>query len=333
MGLVTVSGQPGCRTEEVARIAAHRLGFELVTESRLMTLVAGEFGIPGPVPDRAWRDVMVALIGPLASERHLVLCVDGAEQIAPEVMRVFAGVLRVRIVAPEQVRAGNLMVDRRLERTAARACLAELEENVKSIWKRRFRRTSAGFDAYDLVLNTASLSSEIAAELVERAVRSSGIPEKGLLPAAAATHLEFRVRLRLARHGIAPVGRIDFATKQFVNASEEIFANLLDFYRIAWEYEPRSFPIQWDKDGHISEAFTPDFYLPEFDLFVELTTMKQAHVTKKNRKVRLLRQIYPHINIQVFYQKDFENLMFKYGLVRDSGEEAVQNQTGGSRKR
>jgi len=94
-----------------------------------------------------------------------------------------------------------------------------------------------------------------------------------------------------------------------------MFANLLDFYRIAWEYEPRSFPIHFDRDGTVLESFTPDFYLSEFDLYVELTTMKQSHVTRKNRKVRLLRELYPRINIQVFYQKDFENLIFKYGLA------------------
>ena len=101
----------------------------------------------------------------------------------------------------------------------------------------------------------------------------------------------------------------------FANPSEEMFANLLDFYRIAWEYEPRSFPIQLDADGHPLESFVPDFYLPEYDLYVELTTMKQSLVTKKNRKVRLLRELYPHVNIKVFYQKDFENLIFKYGLA------------------
>jgi cytidylate kinase len=315
MGLITISGQPGCRTEEVARITAQRLGFELVTESRLNSLLPEEFGISGPVPEPAWMDLMLALTGPLASEHHVILCFDGAEQLAAE----FPGALRVRIVAPDAVRAGNLMVDRRLERGPARACLADLEKGRKAIWKKRFRRVSAGADAYDLVLNMASLSSEAAATLIEQAARSFELADKGLLSVASALHLEFRVRLRLARHGITPVARIDIARKKFVNSSEEIFANLLDFYRIAWEYEPRSFPIQWDKDGHVSEAFTPDFYLPEFDLYIELTTMKQAHVTKKNRKVRLLREIYPHVNIQVFYQKDFENLMFKYSLVRHSG--------------
>jgi len=28
-----------------------------------------------------------------------------------------------------------------------------------------------------------------------------------------------------------------------------------------------------------------------------------------------LRQSYPEINIQIFYQKDFQNLIFKYGLT------------------
>jgi cytidylate kinase len=319
MGLITISGQPGCRTEEIARIAAQRLGFELVTESRLNSLLPEEFGIAGPVPERAWLDLTLALTSPIACERHLILCFDGAEQLAPE----FPGTLRINITAPEAVRTGNLMLDRRLERGPARTRLAELEKERRAVWKRRFGRMSAASDAYDLVINTATLPVDASAELIEVGARAAGVPDRALPTANDASHLEFRVRLRLSRHGITPIGRLNLAPKPFVNASEEIFANLLDFYRIAWEYEPKSFPIQWDKNGHVSEAFTPDFYLPEFDLYVELTTMKQAHVTKKNRKVRLLREIYPHINIQVFYQKDFENLMFKYGVVRDPSQQEM----------
>jgi len=114
---------------------------------------------------------------------------------------------------------------------------------------------------------------------------------------------------------MSPPDRVQLKRAPFAHPSEEIFANLLDYYRIAWDYEPRSFPIQWDKNGKILEAFTPDFYLPDFDIYVELTTMKQANVTRKNRKIKLLRAIYPDVNIQVFYQKDFQNLIFKYGLA------------------
>ena len=223
--------------------------------------------------------------------------------------------LRVHVVAPENVRIGNLMLDHRLERPAARQLLLELEAADRADRKAKFGKTRATADLFDLVLNAESLNTEQMAELIETAVAPPACKERGYLSHAAEAQLQFQMRLKLARFGIVPPDKVTLRKKIFAHPSEEMFANLLDFYRIAWEYEPRSFPVQWDKDGSVSEAFTPDFYLPEFDLYVELTTMKQSLVTRKNRKVRLLRELYPHINIQVFYQKDFENLMFKYGLA------------------
>ena len=98
----------------------------------------------------------------------------------------------------------------------------------------------------------------------------------------------------------------------FVHPSEQEFARFLDYYRIRWVYEPASFPIGWD-DGRVNEMFTPDFYLPEHDLYVEVTTMKQSLVTPKNRKVRLLRELYPDINVRLLYQKDYQQLLVQAG--------------------
>jgi hypothetical protein len=106
---------------------------------------------------------------------------------------------------------------------------------------------------------------------------------------------------------------------RFAHASERQFAKLLDFYQIAWAYEPTSFPIAWDRDGVPSQRFTPDFYLPEFDLYIEITTLNQKLVTKKNRKVRRLRERYPEIRCKVFYQRDYLSLVTKYGLEDASG--------------
>src|ERR1019366_1903531 len=92
----------------------------------------------------------------------------------------------------------------------------------------------------------------------------------GLLSPAAEQQLQFQMRLKLARFGIVPHGQATLRRKMFTHPSEEMFANLLDFYRIAWEYEPRSFPVSYAPDGSVLEAFTPDFYLQEFDLYVEL---------------------------------------------------------------
>ena len=100
----------------------------------------------------------------------------------------------------------------------------------------------------------------------------------------------------------------------FAHASERQFAQLLDFYQIEWEYEPRSFDLERDADGNVIQRFTPDFYLPQYDLFIEITTLNQKPVTKKNRKVRRLKELHPDVNVKIFYQRDYLNLVRKYGL-------------------
>jgi hypoxanthine phosphoribosyltransferase len=98
----------------------------------------------------------------------------------------------------------------------------------------------------------------------------------------------------------------------FAHPAEAEFSAFLDFYRIQWRYEPKSFPLRW-RDGRIAEMFTPDFYLPEQDLYVELTTMKQSLVSRKNQKVRRLRHLYPNINIVLLYRKDYHELLSRFG--------------------
>ena len=100
---------------------------------------------------------------------------------------------------------------------------------------------------------------------------------------------------------------------RFAHASEAELARILDYYGVAWDYEPRTFPILWNTDGKVIESFSPDFYLPELDLYVELTTLKQSLVRRKNRKLRRLRELYPDIKVKLFYGKDFRALMLKYG--------------------
>jgi len=101
---------------------------------------------------------------------------------------------------------------------------------------------------------------------------------------------------------------------RFHTKTELAAAKLFDYHRIAWEYEPRTFILEQDDQGNILEAFTPDFYLPDVDLFVEVTEMKQSLVTAKNRKVRKLREKYPEIKVKLLYRKDFLRMAQKYGL-------------------
>jgi len=69
---------------------------------------------------------------------------------------------------------------------------------------------------------------------------------------------------------------------RFAHASEAELARILDYYGVRWEYEPRTFPIMWGLDGKVVESFSPDFYLPDLNIYVELTTLKQSLVRRKN---------------------------------------------------
>jgi hypoxanthine phosphoribosyltransferase len=102
---------------------------------------------------------------------------------------------------------------------------------------------------------------------------------------------------------------------RFAHASEAELARILDFYMVRWEYEPRTFPILWNIEGQVVESFSPDFYLPDLDLWLELTTLRQSLVRRKNRKLRRMRELYPMIRIKLLYARDFRALMLKYGRL------------------
>jgi hypoxanthine phosphoribosyltransferase len=105
---------------------------------------------------------------------------------------------------------------------------------------------------------------------------------------------------------------------RFANAAELEYAKILDYYGVPWMYEPTTFVLERDEEGRVTEAFSPDFYLPDQDLYLEVTVMKQSLVTRKNRKLRKLRQLYPEIRIKLFYERDFMRLAARFGLQKAS---------------
>ncbi len=107
----------------------------------------------------------------------------------------------------------------------------------------------------------------------------------------------------------APTGDVP---APFAHPAEYEFARILDFYGIEWQYEPRSFPLRWDH-GHVAEAFTPDFYLPDLNMYVEVTTLKTGLTAEKTRKMRMLKQLHPEVNIKLLKKRDYLRLLAKYG--------------------
>jgi hypothetical protein len=132
-----------------------------------------------------------------------------------------------------------------------------------------------------------------------------------------------------------PAVRLPHEAIVFAHNSERQFAKLLDFYGIAWDYEPHTFVLEQDAAGHPTQAFSPDFYLPAYELYIEITTLRQKLVTKKNRKVRRLLEQHPDLRVKILYQRDYLNLLVKYGLESPAqlsgyGDRATAAESGDS---
>lgn len=129
-----------------------------------------------------------------------------------------------------------------------------------------------------------------------------------------------------------PDPEADRPEPHFVHPIEEEFARILDYYGIDWVYEPHTFELEWDETGKVTQAFSPDFYLPDQGIYVELTTMRPKLVTIKNRKIRRMRELYPEINVQLWKRSHLRDLMIKYGMDEEAskllGTEALEGDEG-----
>lgn len=121
-------------------------------------------------------------------------------------------------------------------------------------------------------------------------------------------------------------------TPQYGHPMEELFARILDFYGVEWHYEPTTFPLEWDAQGRVTEAFSPDFYLPGQDLYIELTTLRPQLSTFKNRRMRRMQELYPQVHIKLLKRRELRAMLVKYGLVdeaaRISGTTAQKSTKG-----
>ena|SRR4030067_3107050 len=118
--------------------------------------------------------------------------------------------------------------------------------------------------------------------------------------------------------------------REFAHPAEKTFSTILDYYGIEWEYEPRTFPLDWDEDHNITEAFSPDFYLPLQDLYVELTTLRPKLVNHKNRKIRRMKELYPEIQVKLVKRRELRDLMIKFGL-ESQAQEIIGNEAQNTR--
>lgn len=320
MAIITLSHQYGSRGEAIAREVAERLGFTLVTPAKVDEIIQEryqlDYSLSGAIDQtphesrtsKIFANLISAILTDMAVLKDVLVLECGGQFI----FRAFPNALHVRIIAPRDIRAHNVMQEAGVSFEKA---LSELEEHDRRhirFLRFSFRRPSETPERYDLIINTGSLDVGEAVEIILSAVRLKNLADFGMVASETVERVKLRNQIRLLRALTKLSLEKSQPLTQFAHPSELVFARLLDFYGIRWQYEPRTFPLRYDENGNIVEAFSPDFYLPDSDLFVELTTMKQSLVTKKNRKVKLLHELYPDIKIRLLYQKDFEDLIFKY---------------------
>lgn len=313
MSIVTISRLDASRGEEVAAEVARRLGFRLLDRLLMKDLIysydllsslgrmEGEEG-KGDDGERI-RETAEGIIYHLAFKENIVLLGHGGQFLFQGCPSAF----HVRLTASMPYRLAHFPGG---GRGRPESVLQRRERRRRTLVKRRFGADLAGPEHYDMILKMDTFAVDGAAGAIVSAIAGLHWKEGGSLEAIE----EFGRQKGVKEIPLDPVPVSTQGDVAFAHPSEAEFARVLDFYRIRWDYEPRSFPIEWWPDGRVKESFTPDFYLPDLDTYLELTTMKQALVTKKNRKVRRFREIYPDMKLNIFYGRDYRRLALKYGL-------------------
>ncbi len=320
MGIITISREFGSGGEAIAGFVAEKTGFLLVNKE---TIVNGltEHGIEVPAPEkedlgagdeekgvrgRQYIEAMHDFIYDLAIRNNLVILGRGGSLL----FRDYPPALHVRIIAQFTERVRRVIKAYDLSSETAVKLVKEQDRGKTRYYRQVFDANWNNLRLYDLVLNTEKMDLEDAADLIIAAYRIHAEPREvkdGPPPG------EIEERIFTPPH--------EAEADQFMHSSEEEFAHMLDFYRIRWQYEPRTFFLEWDSEGNVVEAFSPDFYLPDQDLFIELTTQKPRQAWKKNRKIRRMKELYPDINVRLIDKRGFESLLKKHSIEQDEGEE------------
>lgn len=313
MTTITISRQDGSLGNEIAETLAKKLGMQLILRSKVisewmpevadkhqvhMLSESPKFFLTEFNKQTTFKDYLEKRIIEEAEKVPSIIVGMGANIILANNSHT----LKVRITASHSTR---------IERIKRKYGLGdeEAEKLLQKTDKKHKRYISLLYDEdwenpldYDLTLNTDRLTIEQCVELISFQAHSK------------ATFKAYE------QEEVGAIEKDASANIVFKHPAEEEFAKILDMYGLDWDYEPRTFPVQWDAEGNVTMAFSPDFYLTKFDTYIEITTMDQKYVTTKNKKVKRLRELYPGININIVYKKDFHSLLKRFGF---SGGEKI----------
>jgi len=88
----------------------------------------------------------------------------------------------------------------------------------------------------------------------------------------------------------------------FYSRWEANIARLFNYLGIKWIHQPRTFDLG-------SQNYTPDFYLPDYNVYIEVKNFLWKYSRIRDRKFR---KLYPDINLILLLKKDYLKLEKKY---------------------
>jgi len=302
----------GSLGDEIAEALSRKLDWELINRNQLITKFfaksadvrerhllneSAKFFLTQSQGSGSYLDVLERSLFELAQNQSAILVGFGSQIIFEDDRNS----LHIRIIAPQKVRISRIRKQFHISESEAVKVLDTADRKHKRFVSTVFGINLEDSSLYHLTLNTASLS-------VDECVA-------GIL-ALQQEHAE-RLKIEMeSEQGASIDHQSDLPV--FKNPSEAEFAKILDMYQIDWKYEPKTFPVEWDAEGNVTLAFSPDFYLTKFDTYLELTTMNQKYVTEKNKKMKKVRELYPGTNVKIVYKKDFYSLIERFNINSDS---------------
>ncbi len=311
MKVITISRQLCSFGDEIAVSLSQKLGMELIKHETLlsgfMKAAAGKhelhmlsesakFYLNTCRTGETYMDYLCRVLREYVCENPSVLVGFGSQAIFADVREA----LHIRVFAPKETRIARIKKLYHVSDEQARQILVKAEKKQKKFVSTLFGIDISDASHYQLMFNTAALSVDECVSAVEAMTKER----------ETVMRMEQQAKESNVFSNISDVSVLK-------NQSEIEFARLLDMYHIDWKYEPKTFPVEWDAEGNVISAFSPDFFLPKFNTYIEITTMNQKYVTQKNKKIKKLKELYPGTNIKVIYKKDYRSLVERFNLEKE----------------
>lgn len=307
MAVITISRQSGSFGREIAEQLSVKLDMPLITRKTFLSEFISEIATPYELnmlehspkfyltqskSGIIFKDYIENKLREEASKGPCVILGMGAQIIFSD----SPDAIKIRVIASNETRIMRFGKKYGLGEAEAARLMHQMDRRHKRYLSLLYGEDSSNPMLYDLILNTDSMTIDECVELI-------------------AFNIDIKKTMRFFNSHSFANEKIEKNNKPvFKHPAEEEFAHILSMYGIEWEYEPKTFPVRWDAEGNVTMAISPDFYLPRFNTYIEITTMDQKYVTTKNKKVKLLKELYPDVNINIVYKKDFYSLLERFGF-------------------